>query len=140
MFASFPTLAQYMEDLEDYSFDEIKNTIMEHLSHLAVEFTHYIPDHEITCQSWIRNPFNVDIHDVSNHVPGLQEELVELKNEETMRHMYKNETLSTFWINVKKDKPIVGDEAVKVILPFVTTFLCEQGFSTLTKIKTKKGK
>jgi hypothetical protein len=32
---------------------------------------------------------------------------------------------------------IAHEEAIKVLLPFATTYLCEQGLSTLMNLKTK---
>ena len=36
-----------------------------------------------------------------------------------------------------KDKPIIGNEAMTFLLPFSNTYLCEQGFSALTVVKTE---
>lgn len=41
-------------------------------------------------------------------------------------------SISEIWIQVKKEKSVVGVEAVKVLVPFAATYLCEHGFSVLT--------
>ena len=46
-------------------------------------------------------------------------------------------TLGVFWTAVKKEKPVLGGEAVKMLLPLATTYLCESGFAALTDIKTR---
>ena len=49
----------------------------------------------------------------------------------------QKENLGRFRAKIKNGKSIVGTHAVKALLPFVTTCLCECGFSVLAQIKTK---
>lgn len=41
-------------------------------------------------------------------------------------------------IYVSKEYPEISMKALTILLPFSTSYLCEQGFSTLTNIKNKK--
>ena len=45
---------------------------------------------------------------------------------------------STFWVSLLDSYPILSKKALFILIPFVTTYLCESGFSTLVNIKTKK--
>ena len=45
-----------------------------------------------------------------------------------LKKLSKEVALPEFWFWVKKDKPIVEGEALKVLLPFVTTYVCEHVF------------
>ncbi|XP_076056357.1 protein FAM200A-like [Oratosquilla oratoria] len=110
---------------------------MGHLEKLVSEFNRYIPDKDMSSQHWVRNPFEARVGDVSEDIQGLQEELLELKNEAIFRQLHGEVTLGIFWTQVKQEKRVIGAEAMKVLLPFSTTYLCEQGFSALTAIKTK---
>jgi hypothetical protein len=56
--------------------------------------------------------------------------------QETLRYDFKTES-SAFWMKVKQYKEIIESEAIKVILLFATTYLCEAGFLALTVAKTK---
>ena len=49
----------------------------------------------------------------------------------------KKRIIELFWIKVYQEKPILGGEALKALLPFATTYLCEAGFSALAVTKTK---
>ena len=44
---------------------------------------------------------------------------------------------SNFWAFVAEDAPIVGAKALKILMPFPTSYLCEQTFSTLLRLKSK---
>ena len=46
--------------------------------------------------------------------------------------------LDVFWIAVKEEFLQISDKAIAVLLPFSTTYLCEQSFSTLVLIKNDK--
>ncbi|XP_068228031.1 protein FAM200A-like [Palaemon carinicauda] len=92
--------------------------------------------------SWVRNPFNIEAEDLPDEIANiskLQEEIIEIQNDATFHYDFKrqNESLSSFWIKVHKEKPNLGGDALKTLTPFATTFLCEAGFSALTVIKTK---
>ncbi|XP_064111487.1 protein FAM200A-like [Macrobrachium nipponense] len=111
------------------------------MSNLVTELDHYIPENAHK-YSWIRNPFNIEAEDLPeemSNINNLQEQLIEIQSDEALHYDFKrqHESLSSFWIKVYKEKPILGGEAMKALLPFATTYLCEAGFSAQTVTKTK---
>nr|XP_039248833.1 zinc finger BED domain-containing protein 5-like [Styela clava] len=118
-------------------FDAIKAILIEHMENLITEFDRYIPDRNLTCQLWVRNPFLAKVDDLSEDIAGLQEEFIDLHHDQFHRQLLSTASLGKFWTSVKKEKPIIGIEAMTFLLPFATTYLCEQGFSALVAIKTK---
>jgi hypothetical protein len=46
-------------------------------------------------------------------------------------------SLASLWIKVKAEYPELAKTALKTLLPFPSTYLCETGFSTMSVIKTK---
>lgn len=65
------------------------------------------------------------------------EPLIELSCDETLKSAFRSQTLLDFWIQQRTESPALSDKAVRFLLPFKTTYLCEKGFSSLTFIKTK---
>ena len=45
--------------------------------------------------------------------------------------------LTTFWCHQLNVFPLLAERALNVVVPFVTKYLCESGFSALLHIKTK---
>ena len=138
--ASFPSLGVLLEN-ETFSLIEVKDIIEEHISKLIIEFDCYIPENALK-YSWIRNPFNTEAEDLPDEIANiskLQEQLIDIQNDQILRYDFqqKKESLSSFWIKVYQEKPILGGEALKALLPFATTHLCEAGFSALAVTKTK---
>jgi hypothetical protein len=84
------------------------------------------------------HPFAVITED-TKHLP-LQdaEELTDLQADRTMKLKFREKTLLQFWMLVKREFPALSEHPISVLLPFSTTYLCEQGFSELTNIKNKK--
>ena len=138
--AAFPALTTHREEWEDEDpsvFSAIQPVLVSHLEQLSVAFDRYIPDTDLTHQQWVRNPFRADVGDLAEDVNGLQEELIEIQHDGFYKQLFSSAKLGEFWTSVKKEKPTIGTEAMKVLLPFATTYLCEQGFSALTTLKTK---
>ena len=91
--------------------------------------------------AWVRNPFRIEPEDMPEdtlNINYVQEELIHLQNDETLHLSLKNKMNHSFYSGLKcPKKKILGNEAMKALLPFATTYLCEEGFSALTVVKTK---
>jgi len=84
---------------------------------------------------WVRNPFGFYVDTLPEScetISGFQEEFIDIQCDSLLRNAFKKENLGKFWTKIKNEKSI----AVKALLPFVTTCLCECGFSVLAQIKT----
>ena len=117
----FPSLNEYLQEWNELTirtFDAIKLILVEDLK-------------------IFENPFLAKSHNLSEDIPGLQKELINLHYDKFHRQLYSTASLEEFWTSVKKDKTIITAKAMTILLPFTTTYLCEQGFSVLTVIKTK---
>ena len=51
--------------------------------------------------------------------------------------MFMEKSLSQFWCTMLRSYPKVSTEALRVIVPFASTYLCKTGFSTLVYITSK---
>ena len=51
--------------------------------------------------------------------------------------MIENCSMVQFWINMQSSYPYLYKEAIKAILPFPTTYLCESRFLTMVHLKSK---
>ena len=58
-------------------------------------------------------------------------------NELNLSFSFMQQQFSKFWLTVASEYPLLSQKAVKILLPFATTYLCEAGFSALTNLKNK---
>lgn len=128
-----------MEDCQDCSLSDIKESVTRHLTKLRNRFCDYFPELDSHTVSWVVNPFKSELADLPEQPEGLAEELIELRsNNETKMEFESKDDLSGFWMSkTAKAYKTAHMEATKMLLPFATTYLCEQGFSTLVNLKTK---
>ncbi|KAG7164376.1 Zinc finger BED domain-containing protein 5-like 2 [Homarus americanus] len=91
--ASFPLLNLFLDDEEDASLLDVQNIIVEHLEKLNDEFDRYIPNEELHEKyKWVRRPFDVQVKDLSEEessIRSLQEELIEVQHNETLRFNFQ---------------------------------------------------
>ncbi|GFQ90186.1 hypothetical protein TNCT_323221 [Trichonephila clavata] len=88
---------------------------------------------------WIRNPFATNAINSTEALPlQIREEFTDLNNDMTLKLYFSEVPLDVFWIYVKKEYPHISYKAILTLLPFSTTYLCEQSFSTLVLIKNDK--
>jgi len=67
-----------------------------------------------------------------------QESLIDLRNDLISKASLVEKELSCFWISQRNQYLELSEKAVKSLLPFGSSYLCEFGFSVLTEIKSKK--
>ncbi|CAH1378462.1 unnamed protein product [Tenebrio molitor] len=83
--------------------------------------------------SWICNPFQDNI--ATEMSTKACEELIDLSEDKSLKNTFDRKQLSKFWLSVADTYPYLFDEAMKVLLPFTTSFLFELGFSAMVHIK-----
>ena len=134
----FPTLDDYLSNNSSVNVDLIIVDVKRHLILFAEHFDKYfskdVPDN-IANFDWIRNPFNVEV-DNSVLKGNELKELAEISCDRTLKISFMQQQLSKFWLTVASEYPLLSQKAVKILLPFATTYLCEAGFSALTNLKT----
>ncbi|CAI5781542.1 domain-containing 3-like [Podarcis lilfordi] len=133
----FQTLVGIVGETElEHSFCQL---VHDHLSLLLKEFEHYFPTTKDprTSKEWIRDPFANKSGESSM---SMQEEqlLLEIANDGGLKTTFKTTTLPVFWIKVMAEYLEIATTALKSLLPFPTTYLCEAGFSAVTATKTKQ--
>ena len=131
----FPRLAQIIDD--NNISENLNNEIVAHLKSLYSEFESYFP--EINTESiqmrLARNPFIISVDDIPEE---MENEFLSLVNNTSMKDLFKQEEhISDFWAAISSQYPKIGLFALRVLLPFSSTYLCEKGFYTLLNIKSK---
>ena len=133
----FPLTEAAVAEIDDLSV--LKESICNHLHILRQRLSHYFPDLDVSRYDWVRNPFNQSAIEAPNIVDLLaQEQLLELSMDRSLQLKHNEMDLGNFWISVRHEYPQLFQQAIYVLLPFLTTYLCKSAFSSLTSIKTNK--
>ena len=65
------------------------------------------------------------------------EKFINLSSVLTLKSIYNSNSLISFWIKALAEFPLVGCKALRVLVPFATSYLCEAGFFAVVVIKLK---
>lgn len=131
--AAFPLLHDFLCENHLGLTDDIKRDITMHLNELADELRRYFP-HSVESVSWIRHPFSTPPAALS---VSEQENLIDIASTGSLKIDFNHKPLADFCIGLRIEYPELATRAVKKLMPFATTYLCERGFSCLTSLKTK---
>ncbi|XP_025192680.1 zinc finger BED domain-containing protein 5-like [Melanaphis sacchari] len=135
-FSNFPTLQSFLESSRECLSQEVKSEISEHLLSMAKILRKYFhqPDPNNT---WIRNPFHCDIEKIENLSEQEQDELIDLVTNGEMKNIFDDKKLIDFWLIVQNDQKQLAEKPLRHLIPFCTTYRCEQAFSTYCYMKNK---
>jgi hypothetical protein len=116
----------------------IITSIKEHLSGLIKTFDEYFPSkEEVVINDWIRNPFIYEKNLPNCLTIHEKSEFLDLICDKRLKDLWHQENLGVFWLECRATHPLLSDRAVKFLMPFYTSYLCEEGFSSLCYIKNK---
>ena len=111
-------------------FGVIKRQVTVHLSGLLDTFNSYF--HELTEEQaayyqWIANPFTESTEEQlpANSPSIFLEELIDLPSNGTMRARFNEVQLETFWSQCSAEFQACHDAAMKMMIPFSTTYPCD---------------
>ena len=129
-------LSAFLEenDIEQETMNRTILSVKEHLKILEEEISTYFPNLPDTPFALDRSPFTIRVEDVPENA---QEESIELITSDAAKTDFSSMSVTKFWIKSLQSYPVLFEIALRLILPFPTTYLCETGFSSLLVIKSK---
>ncbi|KAJ3597429.1 hypothetical protein NHX12_000955 [Muraenolepis orangiensis] len=133
VFDMFSNLSCFSEEAEG-----LGELIHSHLVSLSDAFERYFPSAKDprNGKGWMRDPFQND--DGRDQLPSQQDDqLIELMNDGGLKTLFNSTSLTSFWIKASGEYMEIGTLALKTLLPFPTSYLCEAGFSAMTATKTR---
>lgn len=86
---------------------------------------------------WIRNPFVEDNLKKLKLSASEEDSLMELSCDSSLKTFFKDSSLIPFWIKIKGEYRVLANIALKELMGFTTTYLCERAFSSLVFLKNK---
>lgn len=132
---NFPCLTAVLE-IDGPIEESLKGNISEHLGALKAEFVRYFPeiDGDDISASLARDPFKCSVHDVPE---DMQDEFIDMTYSSDAKDEFRILEKGEFWAKMRDIYPKISENGLRKLIPFSSTYLCEQAFSALVALKTK---
>lgn len=135
-FVLFPRLSAHIEESEGIEVETLSVDIAQHIQSLISQFDKYFPELDVPSFAVARDPFTAPLDAVAED-DIIEEELVRMKQDSEAKTVYQSFSLQEFWCRMLKSYPNVSQKAVWLLMPYPTSYICEQSFSTMVAMKTK---
>lgn len=134
--SSLLTLYEFLKENELILQKELMKDIEEHCNGLVNSFRSYFPEN-LENESWIRDPFSLSDKNLDAFSVVERDQLAEISCNGVLKLEFKQQNLSDFWFQRRSEYEAISDKALKFLMPFVSSYLCEVGFSAMLSIKNK---
>jgi len=118
---SFQNLNNFLELTEEELSGEVSKYIKQHIEDLQRSFCDYFPVPD-TNWNWIRHPFEIDTTQINGLTSLEEDNLIEISTNGSLKLQFNQKLLKNFWLHVQKDYPVLSSKALKVLIPFPTTY------------------
>ena len=138
-YANFSTFDDWKVNRNRNEICDLEVEICQHLAALKNNFAGYFEGVISNSTAlWVTHPFEAKLESIADDDP-CKDELIDLQCSRTLHSKFIscNGDFSKFWCGLVEELPILTKHALEIIVPFITTYLCEAGFSSLLTIKTK---
>lgn len=132
----------------------LSKLILKSLRLLDDNIKKYFPSLDVSSMDWVRNPFIDSAYETALFTTDEESELIDVRNDRGLKLQYcklaedaeaesklkktkVNVDIASFWIPLLSEYPLISKKAMKAILPFSTSYICEAAFSSMNAIKTK---
>lgn len=140
---SFTILKDFFDeingDIDASDLIMLCDEICQHLEDILNSVKQYFPDEEnekLKNYTWIRNPFIVQKRP-EKFTAKEYEIFIDMISDSSLQPIFEKLSLPEFWCTLREEYADLSMKAVKILLPFATTYLCESGFSSYAATKTK---
>ncbi|XP_008189601.1 zinc finger BED domain-containing protein 5-like, partial [Acyrthosiphon pisum] len=130
----FPILKYFLGENDLELPLSLKTIFLEHLTNLETHFMKYFPE-EMKQYYWIKDPLTEK--PPSNFTTTEEEQLIDISSDSSLRMQFSSYSLLGFCNNIKDEYPEVSNKALRILIPFATSYLCEAGFSAVAVLKSK---
>jgi len=128
------TLYMFLRENNLNLIEPVKFKFMKNLSQLIASFQNYFPGDDQQL-NWIKDPFTTDLP--TELTISEQNQLLDLSSDPVSKSKFASSPLPEFWIAMKKQYPTVVNKAIRTLIQFASSYLCETGFSALAVINIK---
>jgi hypothetical protein len=112
----------------------IDQYIKDHLVNLQSRFL-YFPEAVTDKYKWVMDPFHAD--SPQNYDFSLEKgNYIDIITDTPLKVRFPRKYIE-FWVHIGEDVPHRSRKVVNNLLPFTTSYLCKNGFSTVAANKTK---
>jgi len=127
-------LKNFLEDNElELPMNSLK-IISDHLVTVKNHFEKYFPE-DIVQYNWIKDPLSKKT--LPNFTTTGEEQLIDISSDSSLRMKFSSFSHLKFWNSIKYEYLEIVNKALRVLLPFATSYLCEAGFSAAAVLKSK---
>ena len=116
---------------------QLKRDIDSHIDALLISFNQQFSGH-LDIPQWIINPMGIDIitdEQLAQESVSLKGEHVQMRHCPEAQNKFSSAKPIDAWLAQLSKFPIPAKKALENLIPFATTYKCEQGFSTMKAIK-----
>ncbi|CAL1672124.1 unnamed protein product [Lasius platythorax] len=123
-------------DQEGTIIDRLLESMKTYLRGLKIQLSEYFPDDNNFSKRWVLNPFNENVAAAKLPVET-HNQLIEISTDNILELQFTFEDLDKFWFVRRSEYGNLVTEALKILISFATSYLCEKGFSSMVALKTK---
>jgi hypothetical protein len=115
----------------------IDQCIKDHLVNPLSRFSKYFPEVVSDKYKWITDSFCAD--SPKNYDFSIEEEEngIGIISDTCLKVQFPRKSYIEFWVGTVREFPHLSRKALDILLPLVTSYLCETGFSAVAAIKLK---
>jgi hypothetical protein len=98
-------------------------------------FAKYFAKGNVEKFPWIQDPFHSQAP--PEFTSQEEESPIELSCDNNLQTIFACSDLVEFWITIRNEYPTLSLKAMRIFIPFATSYLCEAGFSAIAVINSK---